>query len=163
MPRKLDSSPRAARSKRAASRKGARSPGGGVSAGATSAPAAKNAVPILIIDDNDDFRETLCCLIQEKGYLAKAVANGLEASRLLAAESFALVLTDMFMPEKDGFQVIRDVHKTYPELPIVAMSGGGIVRRGEHLKVARFFGAKAILRKPFTERQLFSTIRSLVG
>lgn len=120
------------------------------------------AAPILIIDDSDDFRETLCSLIQDKGYAVKAVANGLEASRLLATESFALVVTDMFMPEKDGFQVIRDVHRMYPELPIVAMSGGGIVRRGEHLKVARFFGARAILRKPFTEKQLFSTIRSLV-
>ena len=162
MPRKAGSTAKTARSRKAAPVKGA--PGRRVkgSAGRPSGPAGARCAPVLIIDDNDDFRETLSCLIQGKGYAVRAVANGLEASQLLATEKFALVLTDMFMPEKDGFQVIRDVYRTYPELPIVAMSGGGIVRRGEHLKVARFFGARAILRKPFTERQLFSTIRSLV-
>lgn len=163
MPRKPVSTAKAAKSRGTASDKRASRPRSKSSAGRSSTPAGTRAAPILIIDDSDDLRETLCSLIQDKGYAVKAVSNGLEASRLLATESFALVLTDMFMPEKDGFQVIRDVHRTYPELPIVAMSGGGIVRRGEHLKVARFFGARAILRKPFTEKQLFSTIRSLVG
>lgn len=124
---------------------------------------AKIQNSILIIEDNDGFREALCCLIQEAGYPVKAVANGLEASRLLEAETFALVFTDMFMPEKDGFQVIRDLHKTHPDLPVVAMSGGEIVRKGEHLKVAQFFGARAILKKPFKEEQLLSTIKKLLG
>jgi len=118
---------------------------------------------ILIIEDNEGLRETLCQSLEDKGYIAKAVADGLEASKLLEKESFALVLTDMFMPEKDGFQVIREVRRTHPKLPIVAMSGKGIVRKGEHLKVARIFGAQAVLMKPFSEKQLFATLKRLLG
>jgi len=118
---------------------------------------------ILIIEDNEGLRETLCQSLEDKGYIAKAVADGLEASKLLEKESFALVLTDMFMPQKDGFQVIREVHRQHPELPIVAMSGRGIVRKGEHLNVARFFGAKAVLKKPFSEKQLYATLKKLLG
>jgi len=117
---------------------------------------------ILIIDDNDGLRETLRQTLEDKGYTTKAVPDGLAASKLLEKESFGLVLTDMFMPEKDGFQVIREVCRTHPKLPIIAMSGKGIVRKGEHLKVARFFGAQAILMKPFSEKQLFGTIKKLM-
>ena len=81
---------------------------------------------------------------------------------MLATETFSLVLTDIFMPEKDGYLVIRDLHKANPELPIIAMSGG-VIPRGGHLKLAQLFGARAILRKPFSDKQLLSTIKSLLG
>jgi YesN/AraC family two-component response regulator len=65
------------------------------------------------------------------------------------------------MPEKDGMQMISEVRKNFPEVRIVAMSGGGHVPRDQYLKIAKGLGAHAVLEKPFSNQQLLATIESL--
>ena len=83
-------------------------------------------------------------------------------SRLLAEQEFGLVLTDVLMPDKDGIEVISELRRDHPNLPIIAMSGGGRLPRDGYLTIARHLGAHAILQKPFTIDQLVSTVDRLL-
>ena len=74
-----------------------------------------------------------------------------------------LVLVDIFMPEMDGFEVIRALRTQVPLPPIVAMSGGGPTRLGDVLAIAATLGATRTLRKPFTSRELVDALRDVLG
>lgn len=117
---------------------------------------------ILVIDDETALREILSQVLTDAGYRVAGAANGKEASRLLSTAAFDIVLTDVIMPEKDGMQVISEVRKKFPEVRIIAMSGGGHVSRDQYLKIAKGLGAHAVLEKPFPNKQLLETIESVV-
>jgi CheY-like chemotaxis protein len=116
---------------------------------------------ILLIDDEPALRDILSRVLTEAGHLVTGAANGKEASKALAGAAFDLVVTDVIMPEKDGMQMISEVRKKFPEVRIVAMSGGGHVSRDQYLKIAKGLGAHAVLEKPFSNQQLLATIDSL--
>jgi CheY-like chemotaxis protein len=65
------------------------------------------------------------------------------------------LLTDWLMPAKDGLEVLREIYKTHPPLPVVVMSGGGSkMNAAQYLGAAQLLGAVAVLEKPFTDEQL---------
>ena len=70
---------------------------------------------ILIADDNYHIRAMTCKALAKQGYAVTAVSNGNDAIRLLNKERFALVISDIFMPEKDGLELIIEIHKNWPE------------------------------------------------
>jgi CheY-like chemotaxis protein len=113
---------------------------------------------ILVIEDQDDLRGTLQATLTGAGYRVVTAANGRAASEAFAHEQLDLVLTDMLMPDKDGIEVIADLRKTRPNLPFIAMSGGGRAPAAFYLQLARRLGAKAILQKPFSPEQLLMTV-----
>ena len=116
---------------------------------------------ILVIDDESALREILSQVLTDAGYRVVCAENGKEASRALATSAFDVVLTDVIMPEKDGMQVISEVRKKFPEVRIIAMSGGGHVSRDQYLKIAKGLGAHAILEKPFANQKLLDTIQEV--
>jgi DNA-binding NtrC family response regulator len=116
---------------------------------------------ILVIDDEPALREILSQVLSSAGHRVIAAANGKEASRALTTSAFDVVVTDVIMPEKDGMQVISEVRKKYPEVRIIAMSGGGHVSRDQYLKIAKGLGAHAVLEKPFPNQTLLDTIERL--
>lgn len=116
---------------------------------------------ILVIDDEPALREILSHVLTEAGHRVVTAGNGKEASKALATSAFDVVVTDVIMPEKDGMQVISEVRKKFPEVRIIAMSGGGHVSRDQYLKIAKGLGAHAILEKPFANQKLLDTIEEL--
>ncbi len=117
---------------------------------------------ILVVDDELEMLDILRQVLAAAGYRVVTAGNGREASAELAREKFDLVLTDLLMPERDGTEVIGELRAKYRDTPVVAMSGGGRMPRGEYLKIAKMFGAHAMLEKPFTNEQLLSTIELLL-
>ncbi|MSU70019.1 MAG: response regulator [Opitutaceae bacterium] len=117
---------------------------------------------ILVVDDDADLRDLLQSLLVAAGYCVTTAADGREACRLLARETFALVLTDLLMPEKDGIEVVGEMRRKYPSTPVIVMSGGGRLPQAEYLKLAKSFGAHAVLEKPFKSETLLKTIAGLL-
>jgi CheY-like chemotaxis protein len=117
---------------------------------------------ILVVDDEPEMLDILRQVLAAAGYRVVTAGNGREASAELAREKFDLVLTDLLMPERDGTEVIGELRSKHPGTPIVAMSGGGRMPRGDYLKIAKMFGAHAVLEKPFSNEQLYSTIELLL-
>ena len=121
-----------------------------------------NPQAILVIDDDQAIREMLRQTLNAAGYRATTVASGREGGHLLKHELFALVIIDIFMPGRDGLEMIVEISKRHPGLPIVAISGGGSLTPEKSLEIARFMGARAVLPKPFTSEQLLSAIKTLL-
>jgi len=117
---------------------------------------------ILVVEDEDGVRLVVQTALEDAGFQVTTAANGLEASRLLSAAEFALVLTDVIMPDRDGIEVIGELRRRHPDVPVIAMSGGGRLPCEGYLTIARHLGAHAILQKPFTSEQLMATVTRLL-
>lgn len=118
---------------------------------------------ILVIDDDEAVRHAIRRVIQEEGFAAVLAANGKEGLNLLDRVAPALVITDLIMPEKEGLETIIEMRKRKPELPIVAISGGGRVVEGDYLDIARSFGANEVLPKPFDPEELMEAVNRQIS
>jgi DNA-binding response OmpR family regulator len=118
---------------------------------------------ILIVEDDDELAGFLSEKLQERGYEIVTAPDGVQALKTLETQSFDLVLTDIVLPEKEGVQTIREIKQINPNLPIVAMSGGGIGSSNLYLDLARFAGASRTIPKPFTIGELLAVIEDVLG
>jgi CheY-like chemotaxis protein len=76
---------------------------------------------------------------------------------------FDVVVTDIFMPEEDGIELIQNLRRQRSDLPIVAFSGGGSHHDLSALQVAAAFGAGVVLQKPFSGDELVTAIRRVLA
>jgi len=114
---------------------------------------------ILLIDDDPHFRQ----LAQQDAGLQPlvAAAGAFQADKLIGslADGISVALVDLDLPEIDGFQLIRNLKRDYPSLPIIAISG---VHSAAVLESARCFGAEEVLAKPISA-EWFSAIHRVGG
>jgi DNA-binding NtrC family response regulator len=109
---------------------------------------------ILVIDDDEAVRYAIRRAFREEDFTVALAADGGQGLKLLDTVSPALVITDLIMPEKEGLETIRELRKRRPDLPIIAISGGGRLVGCDFLDVARKLGASEALVKPFEPEQL---------
>lgn len=103
---------------------------------------------ILIVDDEAVIRELLCDILTDDGYSVDSMPGGPAALELLRAQDdFALLFTDIMMPEMDGIQLIREARKVRPSLIPIVMTGFATV---ETARAAVKEGAYDYVLKPFS-------------
>jgi CheY-like chemotaxis protein len=90
----------------------------------------------------------LCEWLNDQGYSVHIVNNGREGTRKFSDCPIDLVITDIFMGEKDGIETIREMHHLKPDIPIVAISGGFKNQLFDLLKIAKRLGATYVFPKP---------------
>lgn len=116
---------------------------------------AVDTLCILVADDEEGIRRILVEWLQRQGHTVITAGSATEASRLLQTYRFDLVITDVVMPDGDGFELIAAFRRQQPGTRIVAISGGGEYIQGQEcLELARGLGAHAAVMKPFTWEQL---------
>jgi DNA-binding response OmpR family regulator len=120
-----------------------------------------NRSRILVVDDNDDMRDTLSEMLRQMGYDAEGAFDGNNALDIQRSRPADIVITDIFMPRKDGIETIEAFRREWPRVKIVAMSGGGSVATQDYLGLAPDIGADAVLRKPFSADSLEELLRKL--
>lgn len=118
---------------------------------------------ILLIDDDPEMRSMIRRTLERSDYRVLEAEDGRAGLDLLAANAVDLVITDIIMPEMEGIELILRLRRDYPQLRIVAMSGGGRFAPEDYLQVAKVSGAARILAKPFTIDQLLTTLRELLA
>ena len=118
---------------------------------------------ILVIDDDDQVRSLLRDMLELAGYQVVDAPNGKAGARLYRQSPTDLVITDIFMPEKEGLETIRELRQDFPEVKIIAISGGGRMGDFAYLPAAEKFGALRTFVKPFDLHQLLSAVRELLG
>jgi two-component system response regulator (stage 0 sporulation protein F) len=129
----------------------------------TPAPAAKPEVVkpakprILLVDDDPAIRQILLHLLTEEGYLVLTAAHGEEALGLIQATRFDLVLLDLNMPVKGGWETYEQLSVLRPLLPVIL-----ITARPNQFFSAAASGVGALLEKPLDFVKLFSTITTLL-
>jgi CheY-like chemotaxis protein len=119
---------------------------------------------ILVIDDDEQMRLLLCKMLSQSGYDVIDASDGREGIELFYQQRPDLVITDIFMPEKEGLQVIRELRKGCPDVKIIAISGGGSkIGKFPALPLAEQLGAMSVLAKPFLRKELVEMVRKTLG
>ena len=118
---------------------------------------------ILVIDDEVQLREMLKAVLEHAGYDVVLAADGNQGIKLFAEQSFDLIVTDLIMPDKEGLEIITEIHKARPETKIIAMSGGGRVGPSGYLKYAEKLGAQVSLTKPFENHEFLACVEKLLS
>jgi DNA-binding NtrC family response regulator len=116
---------------------------------------------ILIIDDNAALREVLRVGLETAGHTVREMRNGRDGIRAFRKEPSDLVITDIYMPERDGLELIEALRRTHPHVKILAMSGASGTM--DYLNRARRLGAAMVIRKPFEMPALLKTVRDLLA
>lgn len=121
-------------------------------------------IKILVVDDEASVRKMVTNTIASVGYEVIEASSGAEAYDACKETSIDLIITDVVMPDKNGIDLIMEVKKEYPDLPVIAISGGGgITGRFDYLEIAKLVGAKNILKKPFTTTELRSAVDNILN
>ena len=115
---------------------------------------------VLVVDDEEAVCAFLAAALSEAGYDVTTATDGRLQGVDLAAQE--LVLVDIFMPVRDGFEVIQQVRKTLPHVAIVAMTGDPNYHGGPALDIVRRLGADATLSKPFALKTVLSVCSDLL-
>lgn len=118
---------------------------------------------ILLIDDDDLFRDMLASALEREGHVVHQATNGIQGLKMFRAEQSDLVITDIVMPEKEGLDTIRDLRRDFPSARIIAMSGGLANDSRLYLLMAEKFGARAVLAKPFPIEELYLAVNSALA
>ena len=116
---------------------------------------------VLVVDDKAGVRELLNTALEDAGYVVATAANGAEALACQRQSPAHVVITDLFMPDIDGFETIQALRASFPATRIVAISGDSERTRREYLQTAELIGVDATLRKPISIDVLLQTLESL--
>lgn len=113
---------------------------------------------LLIADDNAALRRTMGRVLEAAGHDVALAENARDALELCRRNPVDVIITDLYMPEMDGIELLLQAQNECPEVPIIAMSGGGEVVNQDLLRDAMILGAVAALPKPFKEDALLNAI-----
>src|SRR2546426_3076772 len=111
---------------------------------------------ILVIDDDGQVRGALRRILERAGHTVLDVADGAAGICVHREGPADLIITDIFMPAPDGLETIRDLRREFPEVKIIALSGGDRTGTVDLRKEAKLFGASRALRKPFEPTDLLN-------
>jgi len=119
---------------------------------------------ILVIDDDVQFNKMLCLILTEAGYTVSSAEDGDAGLKIFRQEAPDLVITDIYMPEKEGLETIIELRAVSPGIKILVISGG-MTQMGmaETFALAETFGANAVLAKPFDMNTILSTVSRLLA
>jgi DNA-binding NtrC family response regulator len=117
---------------------------------------------ILIVDDQASIRQLLARAFSLRGHEAIEAANGAEAIALYRAAPTDVVIMDLVMPEKDGVETIGELKREFPNVRVVAVSGGGMINAQDHLDWAQLIGALRTFQKPFRIPDMVAAVEELV-
>ncbi len=119
---------------------------------------------ILVVDDDASVRATIRKFLEQEGYDVVEVGDGAAALRAYREQPADLVITDIFMPETDGVETTIRLRKEFPDVKVVAITGGAYdFDKKQMLQVAEMLGAERTLTKPFERSELLDVVREVLG
>lgn len=116
--------------------------------------------PVMVVDDSAVVRAKLTKLFQEAGHDVIAARDGVEALELLSQHVVSVMVTDLEMPNMDGFELIRSVQGSIAteDLPIIAITG----HEELHARLHQVQGLYGMFQKPWNDRELLKRVESLI-
>lgn len=113
---------------------------------------------ILIIDDEVQIRELVREWLEKEGFEVFEAENGKKGIKAHLACPVELVVCDLIMPEQEGIETITQFHDEFPEVGLIAISGGGKIGPDSYLAMAEQLGAWKVFAKPL---DMFSLIKAI--
>jgi DNA-binding response OmpR family regulator len=116
---------------------------------------------VLVIEDDEDLRNTIEEILAAEGFLVQTLPDGTDAAALHRDAPFDLIVTDIFMPNRDGIETICDFRQEFPETKIIAMSVDAKFKKFNFSLLCRELGVKAVL-KPFAAGDLLQAVHEVL-
>ncbi|CAO3362151.1 response regulator [Azospirillum sp. A26] len=129
----------------------------------TPSPTTESAASILLVDDDPDFRGMVRIAFQRAGYTVHEAENGNAALAVMDRHAVDLVVTDIIMPEADGYEIILRLKAQQSRPPLIAVTGGSVRLRMELPGMARLLGAEAAFEKPVDLKALLAEVGRLLA
>jgi DNA-binding NtrC family response regulator len=118
----------------------------------------------LILDDDEDLGSVVEMILQMEGHDTAVFKKSDDAAAMQRSRPADVLITDIFMPERDGLETIQQFRREFPKVKIIAMSGGGdTLRNVSYLFSAREVGAVQVIRKPFEREALLEVVRQVLA
>jgi DNA-binding response OmpR family regulator len=113
---------------------------------------------IMVIDDTDDVRSSICKILKKSGNDVIEASDGEEAIKTLKDNKCDLLILDIVMPKKSGIQVLFEINKIYPEIKVIFITGK-VPEDSDAFKIfSSSFGVKDIIYKPFKKDALLNCV-----
>lgn len=119
---------------------------------------------IVVIDDDILGNQMVCRVLKNAGYEVSSAFNGAQGLKIFKKERPDLLITDLYMPEKDGLETIMELRQMDKEIRILAISGGSLnINVIDMLESAEVFGADAIMAKPIQIESFLNKVKELLN
>lgn len=118
---------------------------------------------ILVIDDEELARHMLKAILEGGGYEVVVAKDGESGLQLFKNDPADLVITDMVMPVKDGLKTILELREIDEFVPVVAISGGGVIAKERYLSIAGFIDNVRTVAKPIDRTEILRTVEELLS
>ena len=118
-----------------------------------------NSFNILVVDDEPSYRKAMKRLLNTDGHNVTLAEDGIDGLRILEKKEFDMVLTDINMPNMNGWEFLEKVDALYPELPVAIITG-----YLEYMDLTKFktdISTRKILRKPIKLKDIRELIKEL--
>ena len=122
----------------------------------------ENMARILVIDDDIQILEMLRQTLEREGYEVIDARDGKEGIRFYREAPTDLIITDIVMPKKEGVETIMELKRDFPDVKIIAISGGGRIGPENYLQIAKSLGAMHTFTKPIGREKLLAAVRELL-
>ena len=117
---------------------------------------------ILVIDDDAAVRRAIRRHLESDGHTVIEAPDGREGVKLYQENPTDLVITDLFMPEQEGLETIRELRQSFKDARIIVVTGAQPGGAFDFRAQATMMGAQAALSKPFTREELLSAVREVL-
>ncbi len=117
---------------------------------------------ILVIDDEEEVRDIIKQILEHAGYTVYTAGDGNQGIKTYRENPTDIVITDIIMPDKEGIETIIELKTEFPEVKIIAISGGGRVGPMDYLKMSQKLGAVKSFTKPFQRQELLDAVSELL-
>ena len=118
---------------------------------------------ILVVDDEPAILLMLKKMLEKADHEVDTASDGNEGIILFEKNKHDLLITDIIMPEKEGMETIIELHKKYPDLKIIAISGGGRISPDGYLPGAKLLGANMVFQKPLVQKEFVEAVAILLN
>jgi CheY-like chemotaxis protein len=118
---------------------------------------------ILVLDDEPSILLMIKKMLEKAGHEVSIALNGRDGMQLFEKDKPDLLISDIIMPEKEGLETIFELRRMYPELKIIAISGGGRIGPDGYLPGAKLLGANMVFQKPLDQKEFVNAVGQLLG
>lgn len=122
-----------------------------------------DTMQILVVDDSQHAIDYLKIILERKKFDVVSANDGFDAYKIFKSEDPDIIITDIFMPGKEGLELISEMIEDKPEAKIIAISGYRDNRGTNYLEIAREFGAQKVMEKPIKSDELLGAIEELIS